>query len=124
VLVIATGMFDFGEWRQFSVSIASLHILVLSLMLNLAMVTFEVFRPHATADSQRAVATMTRGRLSFRFWGLAVGLGMVVPLLLFMGIVSDQSPPLAEVLVAVLALLGLWFYEDIWVKAGQSVPLS
>jgi len=23
-----------------------------------------------------------------------------------------------------LALVGLWFYEDAWVRAGQSVPLS
>jgi hypothetical protein len=28
------------------------------------------------------------------------------------------------VLAAVLALAGLWVYEDLWVKAGQSVPLS
>jgi hypothetical protein len=24
----------------------------------------------------------------------------------------------------VLALAGLWLYEDAWVRAGQSVPLS
>ena len=28
------------------------------------------------------------------------------------------------VTAAVLALAGLWLYEDLWVKAGQSVPLS
>jgi hypothetical protein len=25
---------------------------------------------------------------------------------------------------ALLALAGLWVYEDVWVKAGQSLPLS
>ena len=25
---------------------------------------------------------------------------------------------------ALLALTGLWIYEDVWVKAGQSIPLS
>ena len=27
-------------------------------------------------------------------------------------------------LAGTLALIGLWFYEDAWVAAGQSVPLS
>ena len=30
----------------------------------------------------------------------------------------------AASLVASLALAGLWLWEDLWVKAGQSVPLS
>jgi hypothetical protein len=25
---------------------------------------------------------------------------------------------------AILALAGVWWFEDVWVKAGQSVPLS
>jgi hypothetical protein len=25
---------------------------------------------------------------------------------------------------AILALAGLWIYEDVWIKAGQSLPLS
>jgi hypothetical protein len=35
--------------------------------------------------------------------------------------------PAAEGTAAVAALLslaGLWVYEDLWVKAGQSLPLS
>ena len=27
-------------------------------------------------------------------------------------------------LVLQQALLGLWIYEDLWVRAGQSIPLS
>jgi uncharacterized membrane protein len=27
-------------------------------------------------------------------------------------------------IAALLALVGLWIYEDIWIKAGQSIPLS
>ena len=27
-------------------------------------------------------------------------------------------------LAGALAMVGLWFYEDAWVRAGQSVPLS
>jgi hypothetical protein len=28
------------------------------------------------------------------------------------------------VIGALLALAGLWVYEDVWVRAGQSIPLS
>ena len=47
-----------------------------------------------------------------------VGAGLVLPLILL-----TRGPP-GAVAAAVLALAGLWIYEDLWVKAGQSLPLS
>jgi hypothetical protein len=32
--------------------------------------------------------------------------------------------PGGMVIGALLALAGLWVYEDVWVRAGQSIPLS
>ena len=32
--------------------------------------------------------------------------------------------PASALVAAVLALAGLWVYEDLWLKAGQSQPLS
>ena len=32
--------------------------------------------------------------------------------------------PAGAAAAALLALAGLWLYEDLWVKAGQSIPLS
>ena len=29
-----------------------------------------------------------------------------------------------SIVAALLALAGLWLWEDLWVKAGQSIPLS
>ena len=43
---------------------------------------------------------------------------MVVPLLLI------WFGPVAAAVAALLSLAGLWVYEDLWVKAGQSLPLS
>jgi hypothetical protein len=43
-----------------------------------------------------------------------------VPLVLL--VVSPQ--PWADVAATVLALGGLWLWEDIWVRAGQALPLS
>jgi len=31
---------------------------------------------------------------------------------------------LGAAVAAVLSLAGQWLYEDLWVRAGQSVPLS
>jgi hypothetical protein len=39
-----------------------------------------------------------------------------------MGVTLQE--PLGTIAAAVLALIGLWIYEDLWVKAGQSIPLS
>jgi Fe-S-cluster-containing dehydrogenase component len=84
-----------------------------------ALVLFaELFGAHANSDTARAVELITHGAWRARFWG-AVGIGgILVPIALVW-----ISPPTA-VLGALLALFGLWVYEDLWIKAGQSIPLS
>ncbi|MBI3063094.1 MAG: 4Fe-4S ferredoxin, partial [Deltaproteobacteria bacterium] len=63
--------------------------------------------------------------LSGRFWWLAVGLGNLVPILLLMWVgLQDGAAYFTSALVAFLVLIGLWVFEDLWIKAGQSVPLS
>jgi hypothetical protein len=42
--------------------------------------------------------------------------------LMILGAAADSTA--LSTLGAVLALAGLWLWEDLWVKAGQSVPLS
>jgi Fe-S-cluster-containing dehydrogenase component/formate-dependent nitrite reductase membrane component NrfD len=78
----------------------------------------ELFGAHANVDVARAAHLITRGRLSQPFWVGAVGAGIVLPLvLLWFG-------PAGAAVASALALAGLWIYEDLWVKAGQSIPLS
>jgi formate-dependent nitrite reductase membrane component NrfD len=58
-----------------------------------------------------------------RFWvGVVVG-GVVVPMILMIAGAASDSNALSAV-GALLALAGLWLWEDLWVRAGQSVPLS
>jgi Ni/Fe-hydrogenase subunit HybB-like protein len=76
---------------------------------------------HATVDVARAARLVTRGGLARRFWIGAVGAGLVLPLALF---VVFPAASVIGVVAALLALAGLWIYEDLWVKAGQSIPLS
>src|SRR5437764_219623 len=49
--------------------------------------------------------------------------GVFLPMVLMIAGAAVDSTALS-VLGAVLALAGLWLWEDLWVRAGQSVPLS
>jgi formate-dependent nitrite reductase membrane component NrfD len=98
-------------------------ILLLSLVLSLTMILGEVALPHVSEDVRIATRGLVRGKLARRFWGLVIGVGLVVPIVLSAVSLSFTSAAL-ELSAAVLALAGLWWFEELWVKAGQSVPLS
>jgi Fe-S-cluster-containing dehydrogenase component/formate-dependent nitrite reductase membrane component NrfD len=91
-------------------------VLVVALVLEAGLLFAEFSGVHGSVDVTRAARLLTRGALSGRFWGGVVIGGIVLPLVL------TFTP--AILLGAVLALAGLWIYEDVWVKAGQSIPLS
>jgi Fe-S-cluster-containing dehydrogenase component/formate-dependent nitrite reductase membrane component NrfD len=82
---------------------------------NLVMVLLEVWLPAANQDARVALKRLLRGKWKIRFWGFTVALCMVLPFLIL------RFYPVPG---AVLVLAGLWLWDDLWVKAGQSVPLS
>ncbi len=86
-----------------------------------ALVLFaEAFTAHATQDAARAARLITRGPYRVRFWwGVVLG-GTAAPLALLL----DPSLPAASGAAALLTLGGLWLWEDIWVRAGQALPIS
>jgi len=58
-------------------------------------------------------------------------MGTVVPVVSIAALASTRSSMAVDgvtavglLLASVLALAGLWLWEDLWVKAGQSIPLS
>ena len=70
---------------------------------------------YASADQGTAEPTIL---------GLVIGFGLVAPII-FAALAPVSAVPIAvSFAAAILALAGLWWYEDLWVKAGQSVPLS
>ena len=72
-----------------------------------------------------ATLEMTRGAYASRFWLGGVGLGIVVPAaLLTAALAVDDPSPVVAAVAAVAALVGSFAYEDAYVRAGQSVPLS
>ncbi|MBI4610517.1 MAG: polysulfide reductase NrfD [Candidatus Rokubacteria bacterium] len=84
-----------------------------------ALVLFaELFGSHPNQDVARAADLLTRGGLSGPFCGGVVLAGIGLPMLLLLG----GTPSL--VVASLLALAGHWLYELLWVRAGQSIPLS
>src|SRR5215831_8214893 len=91
------------------------------LLVASALVIFaETLTAHASHDAARAARLLVRGAYSGRFWGGVVGAGTIVPILLLTG----PFFPGSSILAALLALAGLWLWEDLWVRAGQALPLS
>jgi Fe-S-cluster-containing dehydrogenase component/formate-dependent nitrite reductase membrane component NrfD len=98
-----------------------IHVLTISLLAGLAMIFGELFMKHGTEEAVRAGHLLLGGPLWKPFWMVAVGLGIVLPALL---IFLPTGSLLPNVAAALLVLFGLWFYDHLWIKAGQAIPLS
>jgi formate-dependent nitrite reductase membrane component NrfD len=86
-----------------------------------ALVLFaELFTAHGTRDAARAARLLTHGPLRVPLWGGVVVAGIALPLVLLL----SASVPLGSELAAGLALGGLWLWEELWIRAGQMIPLS
>lgn len=85
---------------------------------SLALIALDTWGPHATRQAERAARNLRRDRFARRFFAGLAGLlaGALLPL------AGADATLLAA--AGVPALIGLWLYEDAWVRAGQSVPLS
>ncbi|HUM15511.1 MAG TPA: 4Fe-4S dicluster domain-containing protein [Candidatus Nitrosotalea sp.] len=91
-----------------------------SLLVSALVLFAELFTSHATQDATRAARLLTHGRLRVPLWGGVIGAGIALPLVLLL----SASVPFGSELAAALALGGLWLWEDLWVRAGQMIPLS
>jgi formate-dependent nitrite reductase membrane component NrfD len=94
-----------------------------ALAVGLVMILIELTLPAMSEDFRRAADLISRGELSFRFWIGVVLIGTVVPLIL-LGTALRTGSAAPAVGAALLALAGLWTFENLWIEAGQAVPLS
>ncbi|HET7343319.1 MAG TPA: 4Fe-4S dicluster domain-containing protein [Methylomirabilota bacterium] len=93
------------------------------LVLHGVLLFSELGVTHANLDVARAAALVTRGPWRRAFWAGVVVAGVLAPFALIVAADALDLWPL-RLAAAALALAGLWIWEDIWVKAGQSIPLS
>lgn len=72
-----------------------------------------------------ATLELTRGAYARRFWIGGVLAGIVLPaVIVTVTLAADTASPWPSAVAGALALVGLFAYEDAFVRAGQSVPLS
>lgn len=87
-----------------------------------ALVAIEL-AAHSTRHVELALAAMTRGRFAGRF-RVGVAAGVVLPGVLVLLALAGIAPTALAAAAGLSALVGLGAYEDAFVRAGQSVPLS
>jgi formate-dependent nitrite reductase membrane component NrfD len=97
------------------------NLLVIALLAGLAMVLAELVITHNSEDAARSSSLLLSGALWKPFWLLVVAVGIAAPVALTLWPTASVYPNIAA---AALALFGLWMYENLWIKAGQAMPLS
>jgi Fe-S-cluster-containing dehydrogenase component/formate-dependent nitrite reductase membrane component NrfD len=97
--------------------------IVLGVGASAAVIGLDTFGRHPTQQAERAARNLCRDMFARRFWLGGVVIGLVAPAALGAVFLAAGGVGLLAVAGA-CALIGLWFYEDAWVRAGQSVPLS
>jgi Fe-S-cluster-containing dehydrogenase component/formate-dependent nitrite reductase membrane component NrfD len=95
-------------------------VLWAALVVSGLVLAAELFTHHGTEDARRAARLLTHGPLRLPLWGGVVVGGLVMPLVLLL----SASVPFGSELAAALALGGLWLWEELWIRAGQMLPLS
>jgi formate-dependent nitrite reductase membrane component NrfD len=83
----------------------------------------ELVTRHPTRNIAEAVHHMTRGAYAREWWWGGQVLGVLVPIVLG-GLFLAGAESWVGALGGVAAAAGIWFADDAFVKAGQSVPLS
>ena len=100
-------------------------VLLVSLAMTGGLVLGEVFLTPVSEDVRRATELLTCGALREKFWGVFMAVGVLLPVIfLLWACVQAEAAWFLHPLSALLALVGLWVFENLWVEAGQSVPLS
>lgn len=76
-------------------------------------------------QAELATVEMTRGVHARQFWfgGILTGIAVPAALLVF-ALATDTANPWPSAVAGAAALFGLFAYEDAFVRAGQSAPLS
>lgn len=114
----------FEHWEsldQIPAYVPASQLLELFLILWLISLGIEMALPQKTAEERMARRYLLRGPLNGRFFGFVIILGAICPL----GILAlFRNLPALVSIAAIMALFGLFWFEYVWVRAGQSVPLS
>ncbi len=119
ILIIAAAALSAGP----ATILTTARVLLAALAVGLVMILIELTLPAMSEDFRRAADLISRGELNFRFWVGVVLIGTILPLIL-LGVTLRTGGGAPAAGAAMLALVGLWTFENLWIEAGQAVPLS
>jgi formate-dependent nitrite reductase membrane component NrfD len=90
-----------------------------------AALIFIELTSHGSRHVELAVHEMTNGAYARQFWWGGIAIGLLAPAaLVVIALAADVDGPALAAVAGVAALIGMFAYEDSFVRAGQSVPLS
>ena len=119
-LIIAAMLFGAGP----ATILAAARVLLAALTVGLVMILIELTLPAMSEDFRRAADLISRGELSFRFWIGVVLIGTIVPLIL-LGTTLRAGAAARRRRRRRDARVGRTVdFENLWIEAGQAVPLS
>lgn len=93
--------------------------MLLGIIMKLACDMFELTTAHPTQDAQRAARSIFHGRYANWYWGGVFVLGTISPLVITWLLPVGWMP-----LAGILALIGIYISEHLWVRAPQHIPLA
>jgi len=114
-----------GKWRGNSVSNvvseALSKVLMVSLVITALLNGWKVFSGLNSVDLalQKATALLVSGSLAWRYWGLEIGMGLLLPVVLVLLARGDRRKLFAA---ALLTLIGVFFMRVDFIQAGQVIP--
>ncbi|MBK8149891.1 MAG: polysulfide reductase NrfD [Acidobacteria bacterium] len=94
----------------FTIALLAFHLITLAI---------ELTTTHSTEDAHATVRSIVKGEFAKQFWFGMIAVGNILPIV---AILTGQ--PVFYAFAGAFILIGLWFAEDIWVKAPQRIPLS
>lgn len=96
-------------------------VLVGGILVNVATILVEITISHPTVDAKKTVKSITRGVYKNRFWFGVMLFGNLLPLLMMFFM---ETTPTIMAAAGVVALIGIYITEKIWVEAPQRISLS
>jgi molybdopterin-containing oxidoreductase family membrane subunit len=103
---------------------AAAKVLLLMLILVAVSTFWKIasFYVGGTSDGRTAVEALYSGPLSFNFWGIEIGVGMIAPVVLL--VLTRMKSVAAMSTAALMSLVGMFISRLDMVTAGQIVPSS
>jgi len=119
--LLAAGVFDLGASSQQAFAWA----LVVGAAALALIAVIELVSRHPTPNHTAGIFHLTRGAHAKEWWLGGQVIGVMLPLVLGVTFLVAADVPLwVAQMGGAASLVGIWFADDAFVRAGQSVPLS